>query len=106
MPLSKRNDPVETLAANRQHEPLRERVQVWAPRRKPHHLGPCSREHLPKLPRVQWVTGHEEVPRSSQEASHRIEEITRHLVHPEPVWLAADPGDIDLPDPSVDYEDD
>src|SRR6267142_1839701 len=92
MPLPERNDPVETLAANRQHEPLRERVQVWAPRRKSHHPGPCSGENFPKLPRVQRVAVHEEVPLSSQEAVHRIEEIARYLVHPEPVWLAADPG--------------
>src|SRR5258705_13857538 len=88
MPLSERNDAVETLAANRQHEPFRERVQVWAPRRKSHHLGPCSRERFPKLSRVQWVAVHEEVPLSSQEAIHRIEEIACHLVHPQPVWLA------------------
>jgi len=54
----------------------------------------------------QRVAVHEEVPLSSQEAVHRIEEIARHLVHPEPVWLAADPGDLDLPARQIDYEED
>jgi hypothetical protein len=34
VPLAERYESIETFAANREHEPLRERVQIRAPRRK------------------------------------------------------------------------
>src|SRR6266403_5332898 len=104
MPLSERHDPVETLAANRQHEPLRERIEVRAPCGKPHHLGAPSRECRPKLPRVQRIAVHEEISLPSQKAVHCVEEVARHLVHPQRVWLTADPGDGDLPVCEIDDE--
>src|ERR1700674_2722520 len=106
MSFPQRNDPVETLTTDREHEPLGERIKVRAPRGKPHHLGSLSRECLPKLPRVQRIAVHEEVPLSSQETIHRIEEIACHLVHPQRIWLATDPDDLDLPVRKIDYEED
>ncbi|HEX4057426.1 MAG TPA: hypothetical protein VHX87_03800, partial [Galbitalea sp.] len=43
--LAQRDDPVQTFTSDREHEPLRVRVQVRTARRQPQHLHCVFRSH-------------------------------------------------------------
>jgi len=104
MTLAQRHDPVQTLAPCRQHEPFGERVWVRAPRRQPHHVHPTPLERRSELNRVQRVPVEQKVTPPHQEAVLGVEQIPRDLIHPHPVGVPGDSGDLDLPARDVDQE--
>src|ERR1022692_545740 len=61
MRLSQWNDAIEALAPDREHEPLRVRVQVRAARRQSEHIHPAPLHRCAELARVQRVAIQDEV---------------------------------------------
>ena len=60
--LAQWNDPVQTLASDREHEPLRVHVQVRTTRRQPQLLHPAPFHRRPELARVYSGGGSDQVP--------------------------------------------
>src|SRR5262249_43001107 len=78
---------------DRQHEPLRVRIQVGTSRGQLEALDARSPQQGVELPREQRVAIVDQVAHPAEGPVDRIPEIARHLLHPASVRLAGDAGD-------------
>jgi len=97
MPLAERNDPVETLAANRAHPSLHECVQVRAAAREPADPRPMILEEPAELSGEERVAVDDQHPRLPEEAVEGVGQVPRDLHHPLLAGIARDPSDMDSP---------
>ena len=104
MSLSERDDPLEVLALDRKHEPLGEGVQIGAPWRKPNDLHSSAFESGTKLGRVERISVEHQIALSEEEAVVDVEQVPGDLLHPRPVGVGFDPGDLDLACGDIDDE--
>src|SRR5271165_5844964 len=92
--LAEDDEVIQTFASHRLYEPFRMRVAIWTPRRNGHAAHAAGLEqHRPRLGehRIPIV---DQVSRVAQESVHRVEQISRNLLHPIAVRGNADPGDL------------
>lgn len=98
------HDSVETFAPDRKHESFRERIQVRTTRRQAQDLHPTPLHRLAKLSRVQRVSVEYQISLTHQEPVDDVQEVPRHLFHPNPVRAPRDAADLDPPGRQMDHE--
>ncbi len=81
VPLTERDQPVQALALDGQHEALGEGVEIWAMCRQLHASDACRTQDVPELLREERVSVVDEEPLAGQEAVDAIGEVARDLLH-------------------------
>jgi hypothetical protein len=90
MAAAEEQDPVETLATDRAHEPLRVGVRLWRPNRRLDYGDPFASEHFVKGGAEFAVSVVDQEPRSVEDTGEA--EVARLLGDPAPVGLVVQPA--------------
>ncbi len=93
MPLTQSYDAAEALSANRENESFRESVQIRTIGGKTEGLNTCVSQERPYFRGEKRIPVMNEVPFAKQEPIPHVSEVSRHLLHPIPVWVRSDTAD-------------
>ena len=94
MSLAEKDEVIQALASDGFHKPLRMRVAVRALRRNPHALHPSLPQDCFERLREKRIAVVDQMRRISKEPVDRVGQVSRHLLHPFPVGVRGDAGDL------------
>ncbi len=102
--LAEDHHAIQALGLDREHESLREGVQIRASRRQPDRGDTGTLQQLAEASCEQGISVVDEEPLGSQEPIEVIDQVPRDLLHPQPVRDRSDPRDLDLSRRQIDHE--
>ncbi len=97
MTFAKQDEPVLTLALDRKHEPLCERMEIRTARWQTHGLDAVASEQCSNVGCEDRISVHDEMHLAHKEAVPGVQKVAYYLLHPSACRLMHDATDFDPP---------